>query len=250
MQPQRALQNATAAYASAVTPAQRDALVLEHIALLKHIVGRMALPGGMERDDLYGFGMLGLLAAADSFDPSRGLKFSTYAYSRIRGAILDALRQRDVLSRGMRERMRDIERCIERYEQQHGAPPQPEEIAAELGLPREDVDEVLAAARQAGSASLEDEHDATRLGSLLCDPRSEDPSDSVEHAELKQRLAEAIAELPQQEQSVITLYYAEGLLLRDIGEIMGVTESRVSQIHSRAIYLLNRRLGTATERRS
>lgn len=243
MQPQQAQRSIQLTKATAMPAAARDALVLEHIALLKHIVGRMAIPGGMERDDLFGFGMLGLLSAADSFDPSRGLKFSTYAYSRIRGAILDALRQRDVLSRGMRERMRDIERCIERHEQEHGAVPQPEEIAASLGLQCEEVDEAMASARQAISTSIDEDASHSRLGSLLCDPRSDDPSDSAERAELKQRLVEAIAELPEQEKSVITLYYAEEMLLRDIGEILGVTESRVSQIHGRAIYLLNKRLG-------
>lgn len=227
-------------YTCATTAAQRDTLVLEHVPLLRHIVGRMALPGGLERDDLYGFGMLGLLAAADSFDPARGLKFSTYAYSRIRGSILDALRQRDVLSRGQRERMREIEGCVARHEQQHGAPPAPEDIASELGVELSVVDEALTSARQSYTSSLDEDSGDSRLGSLLCDPRSEDPADSAEHAELKARLALAIEELPEQERSVITLYYAEELLLRDIGEVLGVSESRVSQIHSRAIYLLNR----------
>jgi RNA polymerase sigma factor for flagellar operon FliA len=242
MNPQNANRSLAVTQSSGVSPAEREALIVEHVALLKHIVGRMSVPGGMDRDDLYGFGMLGLLAAADSFDPARGHQFSTYAYVRIRGAILDALRQRDVLSRGMRERMRDIERCIHDHEQTHGMTPQPEEIASALELSTEDVDEVLACARQAACASLDDEAAHSRLGSLLCDPRSEDPSDVAEHEELKQRLFEAISGLPEQEKSVITLYYAEGLLLRDIGGIMGVTESRVSQIHSRAIFLLNRTL--------
>jgi len=220
----------------------RDRLVLEHIPLLKHIVGRMNAPAGVDRDDLHGIGMLGLIAAADSFDAERGLKFSTYAFPKIRGAILDELRKQDVLSRGKRELVREVERFVQTIEQERGLAPLPEEIAEALALPVEEIDAALTCARSAGEISLESEGDESRLSALLGDPRSEDPVGSAEFAELKQRLVEAIQELPQQEQTVITLYYAEDLLLRDIGEVLGVTESRVSQIHSRALYKLNRQL--------
>ena len=115
---------------------ERDALVLEHIPLLKHIVGRMCfdVPGGLDRDDLYGIGMLGLLAAADAWEPDRGLKFSTFAYTKIRGAILDELRKEDFLPRGRREKVRELEAAIERLEHDQGAPPGPEDVAEAKGF--------------------------------------------------------------------------------------------------------------------
>jgi len=225
----------------------REQLVIDHIPLLKHIVGRMCFdtPGSMERDDLFGFGMLGLLGAADSWDASRGLAFSTFAYPRIRGAILDELRRMDFLPRGRRELVREVEAAIERVEQRNGQKPTPEEIAAELGRPTEEIDEALLSASTAMQTSLED-GPGEDLASMLVDPRCPDPVGSVEWEELKELLVEAIADLPEQEKSVITLYYAEEMLLREIAEILGVTESRVSQIHTRAVYRLNRTLAALT----
>lgn len=221
-------------------PLDRDGLILDHLPLLHHIGTRMTIdvPGSIEREDLVGYGMVGLIAAADSWDPTRGLKFSTYAYPKIRGAILDELRRQDILPRGKRERVRDLERCVARLEQETGSPPSPEEIAIAMEVSTDDIDEIMHSARVAVHTSLDD-GPSEELGAMLSDPRSESPVGSVTWEESKVLLAKAIAELPDQEQSVITLYYAEELLLREIGEILGVTESRVSQIHSRALYRLN-----------
>ena len=226
---------------------ERDQRILEHVPLLRHIVGRMSvdLPSNVDRDDLCGFGMLGLIAAADSWDASRGLQFSTYAYTRIRGAILDALRRSDFLPRGRRERVRQLERVVQRFEQQHGIPPQPEELARELGLSLEEIDEILLSAMSAVQTSLND-GPSEQLSIMLSDPRSQDPVGSAEWQELKALLATTILELPDQERTVIALYYGEELLLKEISEILGVTESRVSQIHSRALYRLNRTLSALT----
>jgi RNA polymerase sigma factor FliA len=223
---------------------QRDELIFNHIPLLRHIVGRMTLdvPGSVDRDDLYGFGMLGLIAAADSWDPGRGLKFSTYAFPKIRGAILDELRRMDFLPRGRRERVRDLDRVVSELEQKNGLPPSPEEIAAALGASVEDVDVILLSARSCAEMSLDEEGPSSQLSMLLSDPRSDDPVGSAEWNEMKRLLIEAIRALPEQEQTVITLYYGEECMLRDIGRILGVTESRVSQVHSRALYRLNRGL--------
>jgi len=230
---------------------ERERLILAHVPLLRHIVGRLIAPPGFERDDLYGFGMLGLIAAADAFEPERNLKFSTYAYPRIRGAILDELRRSDHLSRGDREQLRDLERAVARLEQQHGVPPSPEDVARELGVTQGEVDELLVAARSGVNTSLDGDGEGSHaLSALLDDPRSPDPTGSAEWNESKARLARAIDELPDNEKSVITLYYAEGLLLREISDILGVTESRVSQIHSRAIYRLNRTLVAPESARS
>ncbi len=224
----------------ALDPEAREALILEHVPLLHHIVGRLAveLPARVDRDDLLGFGMVGLVSAADGFDPDRGLQFSTYAYPRIRGAILDELRKADFLPRGRRDRVRELERTARDLEQTNGQPPTPEELAAAMGIELDELDEILSSAHASVHVSLDD-GPSESFGALLADPRSDDPVDSVEWVEMKDLLAEAIEELPEPERTVITLYYAEELLLKEIGDILGVTESRVSQLRSRAIYRLN-----------
>jgi RNA polymerase sigma factor for flagellar operon FliA len=236
----------TDAFVPAGAELDRDKLILDHIPLLQHIVGRMSFdsPGRIQRDDLFGWGMRGLIEAADAFDPARGLQFSTFAFPRIRGAILDELRSLDFLPRGRRDRLREVERAIAELEQTQGTPPAPEELAKHLGTTTEEIDEVLHSARVASWASLEG-GPSDEFGALLSDPRSEDPVGSAEWNELKALLIRAMADLPEPEKTVITLYYAEELLLKEIGEILGVTESRVSQIHSRALYRLNRELKKA-----
>ncbi|MDA1263444.1 MAG: FliA/WhiG family RNA polymerase sigma factor [Planctomycetota bacterium] len=225
--------------------AQRDALILEHIPLLKHLVGRMCfdVPGGMDRDDLYGIGMLGLIAAADSWEPERGLKFSTYA--KIRGAILDELRKDDFLPRGRREKVRQLDAIVERLEHERGVPPSPEEVAEAMETSLEEVDEILLSATSASKVSLDDGI-SEGLSAMLSDPHCDDPVESAEFHEMRALLIEAIEELPEQDKTVITLYYGEELLLKEIGEVLDVTESRVSQIHSRAIYRLNRTFAALT----
>jgi len=230
----------------APTVEDRDKLILDHLALLQHIVGRMSfdIPGRVQRDDLFGWGMRGLIEAADSFDATRNLAFSTHAFPRIRGAILDELRRLDFLPRGRRERLKELERVVAELEQEQGAPPAPEEIAARLGTTVEEVDEVMHSARVASWASLEG-GPSEELGALLSDPRSEDPVGSAEWTEMKDLLVRSIGSLPEPEKTVITLYYGEELLLKEIGTVLGVTESRVSQVHSAALYRLNRELRKA-----
>lgn len=221
----------------------RDELILEHMPLLRHIVGRMYLdvPGCVEREDLLGWGMLGLIAAADSWDPSRGLRFSTYAYPKIRGAVLDELRRQDFLPRSRRERLRVLDKAVAELEQELGMPPSPEQLAKALETSIDEIDELFHAARVAGQVSLES-GPSEGFAQLLVDPTSSDPVGSAEFEEMKVRLVEAIKRLPEQEELVITMYYGEDLLLRDIAAVLDVTESRVSQIHSRALYRLNRDL--------
>ncbi|MCC6406155.1 MAG: FliA/WhiG family RNA polymerase sigma factor [Planctomycetes bacterium] len=221
----------------------RDKLILDHVPLLKHIAGRLALdlPARIEREDLVGYGMVGLIQAADAWEPGRGLKFSTFAYPKIRGAILDELRKQDFLPRSRREKVRELERAIAALEQENGLAPAPEEIAAKLGVSLDEVDEILLSAKSAGQTSLDD-GPSEELASMLADPRSKDPVGSAEWQEMKILLTRAIGGLPEPEKTVITLYYAEGLLLKEIGEILDVHESRVSQLHSRAIFRLNRTL--------
>ena len=234
------------ASSSAVGADFRERLILDHVPLLKHIVGRLFfdVPGTLDRDDLFGYGMMGLITAADAWDSSRGIAFSTFAYPRIRGAILDELRRIDFLPRGRREKVRAVDKVIDKLEQERGSRPTPEEIAAELDWSVADVDEVFVTASTAVQMSLDQDRGAEEVGgglaSMLLDPKSDDPVGTAEFEEMKVLLVEAISVLPKQEKTVITLYYAEELLLREIAEVLDVTESRVSQIHSRAIYRLNR----------
>ncbi len=231
---------------SGVGSVDRDQLILDHVPLLKHIVGRLFfdVPGSLDRDDLFGYGMMGLITAADAWDASRGLAFSTFAYPRIRGAILDELRRMDFLPRGRREKVRAVDKVIEKLEQEGRFKPTPEEIASDLGWSVAEVDEVFVTASTAIHTSIDQDRSAENVGgglaAMLLDPKSNDPVGSAEFEEMKELLVDAIAELPTQEKTVITLYYAEDLLLREIAEVLEVTESRVSQIHSRAIYRLNR----------
>jgi len=230
---------------STMSDAERERLVLDHVPLLRHIVGRMSVPVGLDRDDLLGWGMVGLLSAADSWDESRGLKFSTYAFPRIRGAILDEMRRGDLLPRGRRESLREIERATAALEQEQGTPPTLEQIAERAAVSVEDVESALADARAVIESSLDADSASGPLGALLSDPRTEDPVGTAAWDEMKALLAATIQELPEPERTVILLYYGEEMLLRDIGEVLGVTESRVSQIHSKAIYRLNRELALA-----
>ncbi|MFT5284431.1 MAG: RNA polymerase sigma factor for flagellar operon FliA [Planctomycetota bacterium] len=221
----------------------RDKRILDHLPLLHYIVGRIAIevPAHIDRDDLLSFGMIGLVSASDSWDASRGLKFSTYAYPRMRGAILDELRHMDFLPRGRREKVRALDKVVAKLEQANGTPPSPEELAEELGTTVEEVGEILVHARVAGVVSLDDTM-STELGALLADPRSENPEGTAEWEEMKQLVVEAIKSLSEQEQTVITLYYGEELLLKEIAEVMSLTESRISQVHTAALYRLNREL--------
>lgn len=245
-QEERRARSRESAEASGVL-SDRDRRILEHVPLLRHIVGRMSvdLPSHIDRDDLCSYGMLGLIGAADSWDAGRGLQFSTYAYTRIRGAILDELRRLDFLPRGRRERVRQLEGVVQRLEQERGVPPLPEELAGELGISLDEIDEILLSAMSAVQTSLND-GPSDHLSTMLSDPRSADPVGSAEWEELKVLLTDTILELPDQERTVVSLYYGEDLLLKEISDVLGVTESRVSQIHSRALYRLNRTLSAMT----
>jgi len=222
----------------------RERLILEHVPLLHHIVGRMCLDvhGVVDREDLIGWGMLGLIEAADSWDRARGLRFSTYAFPRIRGAIRDELRRVDFLPRGQRSRVRSVERAVRRLEQELGCAPTLEEIAEYIELPCEEIEELLHAAHVAACLTLA-EGPRDEFLELLSGPACDDPAGSAEWIETRDVLADALGRLPSPDREVVTLYFGEELLLKEIGEVLGVSESRVSQIRTRALYLLNRELG-------
>lgn len=225
----------------------RDRLVEEYLPLVRHVVGRIALrlPDHVDTEELFQVGSMGLLHASRGFDPSRGVSFKTYAFSLIRGAILDELRRLDLLPRSTREKVRELEACAARLSQELGRPPDASEIAESLGVEERAVDSLRRIARSSSVLSLDDSSglpETLLMRDVLECPRAVDPMDAAARSEAIEKVALRIRELSEAERRVITFYYREGLLLREIGEILGVTESRVSQIHSRALSRLQEKL--------
>jgi RNA polymerase sigma factor for flagellar operon FliA len=226
---------------------ERDRLAEEYLPLVRHVVARIAmnLPAHVDSDELFQVGSVGLVNASRSFDEKRGVAFKTYAFALIRGAILDELRRLDVVPRSTREKIRAMDAAAAKLAQQLDRPPAPAEVAAALGTSETNVFELIRAARTVAMLSLDDgasSPEALLVRDILPCPHSIDPSDAASQAELIEAVATRIGALPEAERRVITMYYREGLLLREIGEVLGVTESRVSQIHSRALARLQEML--------
>lgn len=223
---------------------ERERLILEHVGLVRYIVGRVAvrLPDSVEREDLESAGIIGLIKAADRFEPGRGIKFATYASSVIRGEVMELLRSRDWAPRSVRKRYRELERTIATLQRQLGRQPTEEEIARALRLTPDQYRELLAATSAMAISSLEelmeaDESSEPDEARLPGEPQSwgEDPAQIVDREALKELLARAVEQLPERDRIVIGLYYQDELTLREIGEVLEVTESRVCQIHTQAI---------------
>jgi RNA polymerase sigma factor for flagellar operon FliA len=240
-------------YGSTRNPAVRDRLILTYAPLVKYVAGRLGsgLPAHVEEADLVSYGLLGLIGAIDRFDPGREIKFETYAVSRIRGAIIDELRSLDWVPRSVRTRAREIERAIAELEARLGRPPEDEEIAAKLGISEDEFQESLADISRTSIAALDElwspsasGGEAVALIDTIEDPLAAEPQAEMAQTELREILGEAIARLPEREKLVVTLYYYEELTLREIGEVLGVTESRVSQLHTKAVLRLQSRLSS------
>jgi RNA polymerase sigma factor for flagellar operon FliA len=233
-----------AAY-TAVSPDERDALITRHLPKVKYIADRMAakLPPSVERDDLYGAGVVGLIDAVERFDASRGIAFTTFAEMRVRGAILDNLRSLDWASRGSRRRVREMQEAFAAVESQKGASATEEEVAAHMQIPLPELRDAMREMRDLTVSNL-DEPDAntgTALSDMLSDGSSS-PLDNLQDTEQRQLLAGAIDLLPQKERQVVALYYLEELNMKEIGEVLGVSESRVSQLRTQAIVRLRSNL--------
>lgn len=209
----------------------REQLAVKHIDLVPRVVGRMpiALPRGVDRDDLISAGMLGLLTAARTYQPMRGASFRTFAYTAIRGAVLDELRRLDPLPRGARSRLRDLTNLDTVFRNEHGRPPHADEIATHLGLTADEVEQLLGHAQTDRLLRREPTGDDEEASEPL-DPRVVQPLEQCERREDLERVEQAIAELNPRERQVVVLYYAESLYLKEIGELIGVTESRICQI--------------------
>ena len=235
----------------------RDRLILTYAPLVKYVAGRLGsgLPAHVDEGDLVSYGLLGLIGAIERFDPERDIKFETYAISRIKGSIIDELRAMDWVPRSVRARARDIERAIAELEAKLGRAPSDEEIANKVGLTQEELGDSLTEISRSSIAALDElwtvgssGGDAISLIDTIEDESAQGPQDALSQTEMREAIGEAIARLPEREKLVVTLYYYEELTLREIGEVLGVTESRVSQLHTKAILRLKARLSGTSAR--
>ena len=244
-----------ASYKSAGGREVRDALILHYSPLVKYVAGRVAvgLPQNVEQADLVSYGIFGLIDAIEKFDLDRGYKFETYAIARIKGAILDELRSIDWVPRSVRAKARALEKAYAKLEAQLHRTPSDDELANELGLSDEQFQSTLSQISFIGLVALDemlsvggDRGESLSLGDTVADS-AEGPVAAYEVEEMRQILADAINRMPEREKIVLTLYYYEGLTLAEIGQVLGVTESRVCQIHTKAVLQLRSRLA-ASER--
>lgn len=227
---------------------RKDRLIVEYAPLVKYIAHRIAmrLPPQIEVDDLINSGILGLIDAVEKFDPSKEVKFKTYAEIRIKGAILDELRAMDWIPRSVRKIINKLVDAYHKLEQQLGRPARDEEIARQLGLKMDEFYLLLKQAAGVPLISLDGlvDHDEKRRSILHCleDPKSTNAFGILGLSEVKDVLAKAIDDLPEKEQNVISLYYYDELTMKEIGKVLDLTESRVSQIHTKAIMRLRMRI--------
>lgn len=228
-------------------PHARERLVLTYAPLCKYVAGRMGstLPSYIDLEDLTSYGLVGLLDAIDRFEPSRGVKFETFALARIRGAIIDELRSLDWAPRALRQNQRRLIQVSSEIEQREGRPATDAELAAAMGLTVPELDQLLADIAGSSMVALEElfapspnDDEALALGDAVEDENSPQPGPATEHAVLRDLLADAIVRLPERERIVVSLYHYDGLSLREVGQVLGVTESRASQLRTKAIVRL------------
>ncbi len=242
--------------AKSVDQPARQELVEQYARLVKYVAGRMAigLPHYVDHNDLVSAGLLGLIQAIDNYDYKRGNKFETYAIPRIRGAILDELRTQDWFPRSLRRKARQLEDAYTRLEARFGRTATDEELAKELGVTRRDLavmmDEVAVATIVSLDADGSDDDDSSSLGDYLPDTRTPDAETCVSEEEMRGLIASSLGELADKEQLVLVLYYYEELTLKEIGEILDVTESRVCQIHTKAILRLRGKIQRSEGKKS
>ena len=232
----------------------RERLVVAYSPLVKYVAGRMAsgLPSHVEEADLISYGLIGLIGSIERYDLDREIKFETYAVSRIRGAIIDELRSLDWVPRSVRAKARDVEKAHSELENRLGRAPSEEEMADSLGVSVDDFRTTLLEIANSSVLALDDlwtvsDGDGGQVSLLdtIRDPNAVDPEEAIDTVELKDRLADAIESLPDRERLVIALYYYETLTLREIGDVLGVTESRVSQLHTKAVLGMRSHLSNA-----
>ena len=222
----------------------RDWLVVHYASLVKFVAGRLAagLPKSVDTGDLVSAGVFGLMNAIDKFDPANGAKFETYAIPRIRGAILDGLRALDWVPRSVRSRSRSVQDAIAQLEHHLGRTPTDEEIATELKITVEELEKWLSDIAAGSVGPL----DHVAMDNTAAEANAQiQPGRAMEEGELRDAMRAEISKLPEREQAILILYYEDGLTLSEIGDALGVTESRISQIHTKAVLQLRSRLAAA-----
>ena len=228
----------------------RDFLVEKYSPLVKYVAGKVAIgmPQNVEFDDLVSYGSFGLLDAIEKFDPDRDIKFKTYAMTRIRGAIFDELRSIDWIPRSIRQKAKQVEETIATLENKLGHTVDDEDIAKEMNLSLDELHSLLTKISGTSMISLNDiwylgdDNDEVSFMETLESPQNLNPDTLIEKEEIKAVIVEAIKQLPDKEKKVIVLYYYEDLTLKEIGEVLEVTESRISQLHTKAIMRLRGKL--------
>lgn len=230
----------------------KNRLIEHYLSLVDYVTSRMAvgLPRNVSKDDLTSYGIMGLIDAVEKFDLGRGLQFETYASWRIRGSIIDGLRQADWVPRSVREKAKKIEDAYQKLEQEYMRSVTDAEISRYLQVPESEFQQMLQEVSIASICSLEDpireEETETRM-TLIVDERATNPEDHVRELFLKESLAKAIERLTEKERTVVTLFYYEDLSLSEIAEVMSLTPSRISQLHSKAMIRLRGHLTRARE---
>ncbi|MGH2788013.1 MAG: RNA polymerase sigma factor WhiG [Actinomycetota bacterium] len=234
----------------------RDRLILHYSPLVKYVAGRVAvgLPANIEQADLISYGIFGLIDAIDKYELTRGIKFETYAISRIRGAIIDELRAIDWVPRSVRFKAREVEKAYTSLENKLKRPPSDAEIADEMGVSTEELNNIYSQLSTVSLVALDElmsvegqKGDRMSLVETLEDTRATSPLEAFETEEMKQILTDAINRLPEREKIVVTLYYYEGLTLAQIGQVLGVTESRICQMHTKAVLALRGKITEVTQ---
>ncbi|MGH3326510.1 MAG: RNA polymerase sigma factor WhiG [Streptomycetales bacterium] len=229
----------------------RERLILHYSPLVKYVAGRMSvgLPASVDPSDYVSYGVFGLIDAIEKFEPQRAIKFETYAMNRIRGAIIDELRALDWIPRSVRQKARAVERAYASLEARLSRTPTEVEVAEEMDISQDELHAVFSQLSLVNVAALDEllhlrseRGDSLTLGDTLEDRSAQDPVEVFESRETRRLLASAINTLPEREKMVVTLYYYEGLTLAEIGHVLGVSESRTCQIHTKAVLQLRGKL--------
>ena len=222
----------------------REQLILNYAPVVRRVVGRMmmTLPASIDMDDLISYGSIGLIDAVEKFDPNRGIKFETYAVSRIRGTIYDELRALDWIPRSIRQKAKELEKAYSELEHNLGRSASDQEIAEFMGKSNEEIATLLDEVNRTSLISLDDfalkDGESTSIVDKIEDKNLTGALDSLLDSELVNKLSEAIDQLPERERTLISLYYYEKLTLKEIGKVLSITESRVCQLHTRAVMRL------------
>lgn len=236
-------------YRSTLDPDVKDKIIIEYAPLIRYIAQKIAsrLPSNIELDDLISCGVIGLMDAIDKFDPSRDNKFKTYAEFRIRGAILDELRAQDWVPRSIREKAKLVEKTYARLEANLGRQATDEEMCKELKITQDEFYDLLNKSKAVSLLNIDDSNtfnrgDKKSIAGMLESDKGANPFSAVSYKDLQEKIKDGIKSLPEKQRLVLSLYYYEDLNLKEIGQVLDVTESRVSQLHTQAVLKLRSKL--------